>query len=70
MNQAFSNIQLNLGINQPQRKKLIISDMNTPKNNTPNKVLLLNKARPESKLQGISTNVNVYVQAVNRSKSK
>lgn len=68
---AFNNIHLNLGINNPQRKKLIISEINTPKNNTPNKAHILPKGRPESKIPGaISTNVNVYVQAVNHSKSK
>jgi hypothetical protein len=71
MGQAFSNIHLNVGYNNPQKKKLVISDINTPKNSTPSKALLLGKGRPDSKLGGaISTNVNVYVQAVNHSKSK
>jgi hypothetical protein len=62
---AFNNnIHLNLGIGNPQRRKLIISEINTPKNTTPNKTHTM------SKPGAINTNVNVYVQAVNHSKSK
>lgn len=46
MGQAFSNIQLNLGVGNPQKKKLIISDINTPKNSTPNKGHMIGKGRP------------------------
>ena len=54
-----------LSINpNPQRKKLIIGEMGTPKV-TPNK----SKRGNEPKLRG-NTNVNVFVQARNRSKTK
>lgn len=46
MGQAFSNIQLNLGVSNPQKKKLVISDINTPKNTTPNKGHMIAKPRP------------------------
>ena len=50
---------------QPAKKKLVISDANTPKA-TPSKVKTSKKGH---KMIG-NTNVNVYVQALNRSKSK
>ena len=48
----------------PTKKKLIISDLSTPKE-TPNKTL--NSRRGQKNL---TTNVNVFVNAMNRSKSK
>ena len=48
----------------PTKKKLVISDLSTPKE-TPNKTL--NSRRGQKNL---TTNVNVFVNAMNRSKSK
>ena len=48
----------------PSKKKLIIEDMQTPKE-TPDKQTLSKK-----KGNNLTTNVNVYVSAMNRSKSK
>jgi hypothetical protein len=61
-NGHLSTVQLFL---QPNKKKLVISDLGTPKE-TPNK----RKAGKKSQRVLNNTNVNVYVQAMNRSKSK
>lgn len=65
---SFNSIHLNLGMQNPQKKKLVIASVATPKH-TPAAKAVIPKQRPE-KVAGISTNVNVYVQAINRSKSK
>lgn len=57
---------LRLFIN-PSKKKLVISDLSTPKE-TPSKSMTTRK-NPQSKVP-TTTNVNVYVNAVHRSKSK
>jgi len=54
---------------QQQKKKLVIEGINTPKNGTPSKVLIVGNKR-ESRPAGISTNVNVYVQSIDKSKTK
>ena len=62
---------MKLGLCNQQKKKLIISSINTPKNGTPNKNMLIGKNRTDStKIPGMNTNVNVYLQTVQHSKSK
>ena len=60
--QPFNALQLSIN---PTKKKLMISDLATPKG-TPSKTIGIKNDR---KISG-GTNVNVYVQAINRSKSK
>jgi hypothetical protein len=58
-----SSLQL---VIHPNKKKLVISDLSTPKE-TPSKTLPSKKGQ---KMMGTTTNVNVFVNAMNRSKSK